>query len=290
MSDKIALMEAEHTAVQVVKACGFTALPICPFEIAKKNDIHVEAKHSSKPGVSGFLMRVGNVFGIQYAQQIENEGFIRFTVAHELGHYFLPGHAEKLFPQGDGFHESSSGFISANPLERQADCFASALLMPNILFRKAVEDAGSGFPAIEKLAMQCKTSITSTAIRFAQFTDEALAIIVSSGQQIDYCFMSDRIRELHGITWINKGDPLPQGTTLNFNRNLSNIVEARQEEGICSLDDWFDGAPQVEMNEDVVGLGSYGKTLTVLFTDEVLEDDNEEEDEIDTNHRERFGW
>jgi len=102
---------------------------------------------------------------------------------------------------------------------------------------------------------------------------------VSSGRQIDYCFMSDRIRDLRGITWIKKGDPLPSGTTLEFNDDSSNIEEARQEEGTCFLDDWFDGAPQVEVNEDVVGLGSYGKTLTVLFTDEELEDDDEEDDD-----------
>jgi len=279
MSDKLARAEAEHAAVQVVKDCGFTAFPICPFEIAKKHDIHVEAKQSSKPGVSGFLLRVGNVFGIRYAQHIQNEGFIRFTVAHELGHYFLPGHPEKLFPNGDGLHESKSGFISGDPFERQADCFAGALLMPDTLFSKAVDNAGTGFSAIEKLAKQCKTSITSTAIRFTQFTDEAVAVIVSSGRQIDYCFMSDRIRDLRGITWIKKGDPLPSGTTLEFNDDSSNIEEARQEEGTCFLDDWFDGAPQVEVNEDVVGLGSYGKTLTVLFTDEELEDDDEEDDD-----------
>lgn len=127
-------------------------------------------------------MRVGNSFGIRYAQHIQNEGFIRFTVAHELGHYFLPGHPEKLFPNGDGIHEPKSGFISGDPLERQADSFASALLMPDNLFRKAVDGAGTGFSAIEKLAKQCKTSITSTAIRFAQFTDEAVAVIVSSGR------------------------------------------------------------------------------------------------------------
>ena len=279
MSDKHARAEAEHAAAQVVKDCGFTAFPICPFEIAKKHDIHVEAKESSQPGVSGFLMRVGDVFGIRYAQHIQNEGFIRFTVAHELGHYFLPGHPEKLFPNGNGLHQSRSGFISHDPLERQADSFASALLMPDILFRKAVDGAGSGFAAIEKLATGCKTSITSTAIRYTQFTDEAVAVIVSSGRQIEYCFMSDRIRDLRGITWIKKGDRLPSGTTLDFNGDLSNIEEARREEGTCSLDDWFDGAPQVEVNEDVVGLGSYGKTLTVLFTDEDLEDDEESEDD-----------
>ena len=279
MIDKLARAEAEHAAIKVVKDCGFNTFPICPFEIAKRHDIHVEAKESGKPGVSGFLMRVGDTFGIQYASHIKNEGFIRFTVAHELGHYFLPGHPEKLFPQGNGLHQSRSGFISHEPLERQADSFASALLMPDMLFRKAVDGAGSGFAAIEKLAKACKTSITSTAIRYAQFTDEAVAVIVSSGRHIDYCFMSDRIRDLRGIIWIKKGDSLPAGTTRDFNDDASNIEEVRQEEGSCNLDDWFDSAPQVEVNEDVVGLGSYGKTLTVLFTDEALEDDENEDDD-----------
>jgi len=278
MSEKLDRAEAEHAAERIVADCGFAELPICPFEIAKRSDIHVEPKASSNPGVSGFLLRIGSSFGIGYASHIQNEGFIRFTVAHELGHYFLPGHADKLFPHGDGIHQSRSGFISHDSLERQADCFASALLMPRKLFSNAADKAGSGFSAIEKLARECKTSITSTAIRYSMFADEAVAVIVSSGSQIDYCFMSDRIRDLPGITWIRKGTPLPGGATLRFNRDPSNIEQAKQEESTCQLDDWFDGAPQVEVNEDVVGLGSYGKTLTVLFTDEDLENEDDYED------------
>jgi hypothetical protein len=45
------------------------------------------------------------------------------------------------------------------------------------------------------------------------------------------------------------------------------------------LDDWFDDAPEIEMKEDVVGLGSYGRTLTVLFTSEAI--DVEEDDASD---------
>jgi Zn-dependent peptidase ImmA (M78 family) len=102
MSEKLARAEAESVAEQVLKDCKFSSLPICPFEIAKKKGIHVDAKQSSKPGVSGFLMRVGSSFGIAYASHIQNEGFIRFTVAHELGHYFLPEHPLKLSPQETG--------------------------------------------------------------------------------------------------------------------------------------------------------------------------------------------
>lgn len=279
MSDKLARAEAEHAAEQVVRDFGFTKLPICPFEIAKRRDIVIEPKESGERGVSGFLMRVGETFGIRYASHIQNEGFIRFTIAHELGHYFLQGHPDKLFPNGDGLHQSHSGFISHDPLERQADCFASALLMPQSLFTKAVDRAGTGFAAIEKLANQCKTSITATAIRFTTFTEEAVAIIVSSGSLIDYCFMSDRIRDLPGITWIKKGNLLPDGATRKFNGDPANIEQARQEQSTCYLDEWFDGAPQVEVNEDVIGLGSYDKTLTVLFTDEDLENEDDYEDD-----------
>jgi len=280
VSDTIDLLEAELEADQVIKQHGFTTLPICPFTIAKKAEILVEPKDSDEPGVSGFLVRVGNAFGIQYACHIANEGFIRFTVAHELGHYYLPGHPESLFPNGDGIHRSRSGFISHDRYERQADQFASSLLMPERLFTEAIDDAGEGFPAIQSLAELCKTSITATAIRFAKYTADPVAIIVSSGTSVEYCFLSERLKEVKGLQWLKKGDLIaPRSTTAGFNKNPANVSEARQDDGSCSLDDWFDGAPHVEMNEDVVGLGSYSKTLTVLFTDETIADEVDEYDD-----------
>ena len=279
MIDTIDMLEAESEAERAIKQHGFAALPVCPFAIAKEADIVVQPKDSDEPGVSGFLMRVGNSFGILYARHIASEGFIRFTVAHELGHYFLPGHPEALFPNGDGLHRSRSGFISHDRHERQADHFAAALLMPEKLFIEAIDNAGLGFPAIQSLAELCKTSITATAIRFAKFSGDSVAIIVSSGTRVEYCFLSERLKDVKGLRWLKKGDLIaPRSTTAAFNKNPSNVSEARQDEGCCSLDDWFDGAPEVEMNEDVVGLGSYGKTLTVLFTDETID---EEEDEYD---------
>ena len=275
MATKLELLEAEHEAEKVVASHPFSAFPICPFAIAEKAGIVVQPKDSKEPGVSGFLMRVGDTFGIQYATHIANEGFIRFTIAHELGHYFLPGHPEKLFSDGKILHHSRSGYVSGDPLERQADHFASSLLMPQKLFTTEVNRGGKGFEAIERLADVCKTSITATAIRFVKFTDDPVAVVVSTGDRVDFCFISDRIRDLRGLSWIKKGDPVPSNsTTASFNDDPDNVIDAATDEGTSFLDEWFDGAPQIEMNEDVVGLGSYGKTLTVLFTDEDLEDED----------------
>jgi len=270
---------AAAEAEKLVHKLGITTLPIDPFAIAREHDIEVRPKPSLSPGVSGFLMKVGDTFGIMYATHINNEGFMRFTVAHELGHYFLPGHPAKLFPEGRGLHESRSGFVSRDPFEEEADHFAAGLLMPTNLFTEALDHAGEGFAAIDGLASLCKTSITSTAIRFAALSPDPVAVIVSCGPRIEYCFMSEVLRDLPAIEWIRKSELLPNETaTYTFNSDRNNVAVGAKAEAWTTLDLWFDGAPSIDMKEDVVGLGSYDKTLTVLFTSEAIRNEDEEDD------------
>ena len=68
------------------------------------------------------LIRSGNEFGIVYATHIDNEGFRRFSVAHEIGHYRIPGHIDLLLKNGI-LHESRAGFEDNQKLEREADHF-----------------------------------------------------------------------------------------------------------------------------------------------------------------------
>lgn len=282
MISKIRALEVAKAADEVV--AGQAALPIDPFKIAQSRDIMAKAIESNTLGVSGFLMKQGDSFGIGYSNRINNAGYINFTVSHELGHYFIPGHVEKLFATGSGTHASRSGFISDDPCEREADLFAASLLMPTGLFTKAIRTAGEGFPAIERLASQCITSITATAIRFAEFSENPVAVIVSSNGAADFCCLSPALQELGGITWMRRGDPVPAGSiTARFVKDPQNISNGVRSEGCSMLDEWLDGAPRIEMKEDVVGLGHYGKALTVLFTNEAVEteDPDEEDDSFD---------
>ncbi len=90
---------------------GITALPVDPFAIARSRDIEVKPKSDTTGGVSGMLLRHGNNFGILYATHVKSEGFHRFSVAHELGHYSLDGHIDHILP-GSGMHTSHAGFVS----------------------------------------------------------------------------------------------------------------------------------------------------------------------------------
>ena len=177
-----------------------------------------------KLGVSGFLMRIGDDFGIGYSTAIQNEGFINFTIAHELAHYFLSGHVEALINGNEGFHYSASGFISNNEHEREADNFAAELLMPEPLFKAALQVAGTGFPAIQTLANAGRTSIVATAIRFAKLADDPVAVILTSNSEIEWCFVSPEFRKCPGVFPLNKRSNLPStSATARFNSDFAGI-------------------------------------------------------------------
>ena len=94
MSLLLRLRLAKQRGEAILSEEKLTKLAVDPFEIAARHDIIVQAKPDTASGVSGMLLRHGNSFGILYASDIPNEGFQRFSVAHELGHYFLDGHID----------------------------------------------------------------------------------------------------------------------------------------------------------------------------------------------------
>lgn len=278
MKKAAALLATQH-AEKLLQEKGIVSLPVDLFALAATEAITVQAKPDTAAGVSGMLMRVGSSFGILYATHIPNQGYQNFSVAHELGHYFLPGHPQAVLPAGVDVHTSRAGFVSDDPYEIEADHFAAGLLMPDQLFRKAMLRTDDGLAGIEDLAGQCRTSLTATAIRYAEKVTIPAAIVVSEGQRIDYCFMSQALKDFRGIEWLKKGSALPAaGLTRKFNRDARNIAEGLRDEDTADLQDWFGGERSVEVQEQVIGLGAYGKTLTVITCETSAEEVDEEKD------------
>ena len=111
----------------------------------------------------------------------------------------------------------------------------------------------------------CKTSLTATAIRYAELTDDAVAIVISTGPTIDFCFMSETIKSLPQLSWLRKGTPVPQGTvTAKLNANAQRVADGERDEADIDIMDWLGGSRSARATEQVVGLGNYGKTLTVI--------------------------
>ena len=268
---------ASLAAEQIVKGLGIDKLPVNPKDIARGRGIEVVAKPMENEGVSGMLVRYGEEFAIAYATHHENEGFENFSVAHELGHYFLPGHVDAVIEGDNGSHASRAGYSSGDKYEAEADRFAAGFLMPRHLFFPAIEKAGSGLVAIEKLASLCKTSLHATAIRYTQCTRDPLAIVISRGGIIDHCFMSEALKNIDGIDWLRKREGVPHNTaTFAFNKVTTNVLHGVRIEETSNLQHWFGGSRCIEISEDIVGLGRYGRTLTILHEIDVPDTEDEE--------------
>lgn len=67
-------------------------------------------------------------------KNIDNIGRKHFTIAHELGHYFLQHqlHQNSIFCNNNDILEQGH---QSNPIEREANYFASCLLMPDVKVR-----------------------------------------------------------------------------------------------------------------------------------------------------------
>ena len=174
--------------------------------------------------------------------------------------------------------------MSADPFEMEADQFAAGLLMPETPFVRALRRQNPGLEVVESMAGLCRTSLTATAIRYAELTDDAVAVVISTGPSIDFCFMSDTIKSLPQLSWLKKGSPIPRGTaTDRLNASSQRVAAGDREEVEIDILDWLGGVKSARATEQVVGLGGYGKTLTVLtcpsVRDETFEDDEGNDDD-----------
>jgi hypothetical protein len=271
---------AARTASEVVRASGQTGLPVCPFVIAEQQDIDVVAKPSDIEGVSG-----GIIFGdspvIFHSTSIRSRAFQRFTVAHELGHYFLDGHCEQM--EGAGIHVSRAGFgRSKDPFETEADHFAASLLMPRDQVRRLLIREHTGLSAVRAVALDAETSLTASAIRIAECCDDPFAMVMSQGGKLSYVFMSTAFKRLKPRTWLRKGDAVPDGATRRFGMDPGRVGRGEEQCVQTRMEHWFGSGDRL-LDEEIVGLGSYGRTLTILSCEgapEIEAEDGDEEERL----------
>lgn len=274
---KFQLIRARQHGERVAAEKGYTAFPIDPFAIAESEGILIVPKPAEIKGVSGGIIFDEDVPSIFYATDIESEGFQRFTVAHELGHYFLDGHPEEIL-KSTKMHVSRAGFRQGDSsIELEADHFASGLLMPTRLVKQMLTRGVIGLAGIEQLADRSHCSLTAAAIRAAECSPYPMAIVVSQGADVSYCFMSEGFKELgKPLAFLRKGSTLPHSATRDFNENPDNVRYGKRRTVETTLSDWFDGPSHIRLDEEIVGLGSFGYTLTVFSSDALAEDPDDE--------------
>jgi hypothetical protein len=174
---------------------------------------------------------------------------------------------------------SRAGFSQgAVSIEIEADHFAAGLLMPTHLVRHSLSGSSLGLDGIVRLREAADCSLTAAAIRVAECAEVPMAIIVSRGEEIAYAFLSEGFKSLKPARYPRQGMALPTGATRDFNATPGNVLAGRKICGEARFSDWFEGVRHTPLDEEVVGLGRYGLTLTVLTSEEFPLDPDEEDD------------
>lgn len=110
----------------------------------------------------------------------------KFSIAHELGHFFIPHHNELMF---NCYDVGNSSVITKLENEKEADLFASELLMPEHMISRYSDEIS--FNQIKYVADIFETSLLSTAIRLIKLTDENVILACLSNNKVKWHIWSD---------------------------------------------------------------------------------------------------
>ncbi len=205
----------------------------------------------------------------------ENSRRGRFTLAHELGHFFLDEHRLGL---KYGLLEPHASFHNINQkslIELEADYFASCLLMPKDKFKyfssqftREKRNKKFSLDTILALSDNFKTSVLSTLIRFGEVgTHEIFAVV--SKDNIAKWF----VKSTDFPNWTFKfktGSTLPHTTVAGeyFTKTDSKYTGVE----LLSVDDWFyapsnDKRADRQMYEQCYYSDSYGYVISLMWFD-----------------------
>lgn len=193
--------KAAQLAAEIAIAYGFKEPPVDPFRIAAQEHPALVLKGADfksafdgrleyHPWKRRFLLfyntKYDTVPGVHHPRT-------RFSVGHELGHFFIEAHKEALL-QGHS-HGSRSERFASDTVEAEADTFAANLLMPDFLFRSAVNKEPLSGNRLDTLAAAFQTSLISTAIRSVQISDFPCAVMAIRDGKTVWTFCSQPLIE-----------------------------------------------------------------------------------------------
>jgi IrrE N-terminal-like domain len=134
-------------------------------------------------------------FNTKYDRALgEHHPRTRFSIAHELGHFYLDEHRIFLMAGGQP-HSSTSEFFADDIIEREADAFAAGLLMPDKLVRPIVNSGELSAARIEEIAGRFRTSLVSTAIRSVLCSPFPCEVVAVRGGNVAWRFCSEALIE-----------------------------------------------------------------------------------------------
>lgn len=200
--EQAAREHAMQKGEELAEVNGFNHYPVDPFLVLRRESGLIYAEGADLGDVfDGRLNYIGPRFLLCYNTKYNawpkrgpHHPKVRFTIAHELGHFYLENHRRYLVQRRQP-HGSLCEFESHNRVEREADCFASGLLMPKRLLGPRVNcELDATVEAIKLAATDFDVSLTGMMVRWTQVSHFPCATLCIRGGLIQWGFVSEAFR------------------------------------------------------------------------------------------------
>ena len=257
----------ERLAESVLETFGRTAPPIDVTAIASAEGVLL-APGDYGPNFFGRIeyhasVRKFILYHPNLARGLPDYWVTRFSIAHELGHYYIPDH-RKLLIEGKE-HSSAPGFVCENKLEREADLFASVLLIPDSTARRLWQKNQLSIKRILEIGAHCETSAVAAGIRGARGSEETIVVVLSKASEILFAAASEEA-QARRLAWISRDRVPDESPSAKATRqNVANTTY----EGRVSARIWYPAADAgLGCWEEAIRLGRSDLVLTLLVMDE----------------------
>jgi hypothetical protein len=271
---------ARRVANEVLTNLGIHSYPVDPDAIAVRLGLSVDETPGFPAHCFGALSLVDGKFRILVSDACPTVGHRRFTVSHEVGHAAIDGHFDAMqwVALGSGKTAFSEGHYRSikDPVEVEADHFASELLLPERWARPVVDTLPIGMDAIRTLADRFHASLSCAAVRYAQLSAAPVVVVLTRGDSVEWVAASREVRDADFFRYnATRTARVPPGSATH--RLANSPAAARAGEQNSSTDylrDWFPRAPsRLTVEVDALGLGTYGRVLSLLICHDLPEPD-----------------
>ncbi|QNF34409.1 ImmA/IrrE family metallo-endopeptidase [Adhaeribacter swui] len=188
----------------------------------------------------------------------------RFTLAHELGHYFIDAHREGLKRGLLPPHPSNISLIHTGKMETEADYFASCLLMPLEKLRAFTGRRKFSFDIIRQISDNFGVSLTAAALRFTEVGTHEVMMVFSQGNKVKWYYRSPDFPQL--ANQFKVGGQLPPTSVAGESFLKSEAKYTGIE--LIDLEDWFyyrKGAPERQLYEQCFYSDIYDYVISLIW-------------------------
>lgn len=192
-----------------------------------------------------------------YNEAMPSLGRVRFTQAHELGHYILHRQRKDKF---ECTGRDMLDWSDETNIEAQADLFASYLLMPIDDFRNQL-NAVVDLDILGHCADRYGVSLTATILKWLQFTEDKAVLVLSHDGFMDWACSSKPALEAGAYFATRKSIiEIPESSVC---ADADTLHDRRGR--IIAASTWFPYAEQaLTVREMKITAEQYGTTLTLL--------------------------